>query len=452
VTPDSPSDFPASDPKPDLTLAAGDGASEVSPGLFDDDIEARQKTGLRWILISGLVLVLGVGGWLGYNTWQRRRVDPIVVTTASPLRETLENRVDASGVVILGNQQTLKAPNDVTVEQVFVQASEAVTEGEVLLRLRDRELEQQLEEELIQQEILRLDSQRLQEVLQEKQRDVQRAEQRLVESQDLVDQGYISEELYEDDRNRLEMAKAELRNTQVELQKKELEIRQNQAAIANIKARIADNAIVAPFNAIVLEVSAKPGDGVPREGALLTIGDPTEEMVQFDLMTLDANKVSVNMPVRVSVIGPNPIKYSGRVISIAPQAVSGDQNDNQATVQAIARLDEPSGKLIPGGAVSIEIILTQRQDVLSVPLGTLQQEDGEPFVWVVDAAGKAQKRPVETGLETLDAVEIISGLEEIDEIIINLPPDQPLTEGMAVTTSEPPGGELLPGADQTSPP
>nr|WP_278003384.1 efflux RND transporter periplasmic adaptor subunit [Nodosilinea sp. TSF1-S3] len=375
---------------------------------------------------------------MGYRTWQRRSVDPVVVATETPSRDTLENRVDASGTMSLGNQQTLKAPGDVTVEAVLVEERQRVERGTVLLRLRDRGLEQQLDDAQIQTEILRLQRQRQGEVLQDRQRTVRRAEERLAESRSLVDQGFISEDEYNRDRDALEAAQSELRGAEVDIQRSELEIRQNQASLANIRARIADNAIVAPFDAVVLNIDVQPGDGVQSEGTLLTIGDPTQEVVLFDLMTLDANKVSVNMPVRVSVIGPNAANYTGRVVSIAPQAIAagGDGGGgSQAMVKAIAQLDRPSGVLIPGGSVSVEVILVQRENVLALPTTAIQQEGGETFVWVIDAHSRLQKRPVTTGLDTLEAVEIVSGLNDTDTVIVNLPPDRPLAAGMTVETA-----------------
>ncbi|MBD2234768.1 efflux RND transporter periplasmic adaptor subunit [Phormidium tenue] len=415
----------------------------LSSGLFDDDLlddgaRANSRPGLRWIVASGLVLVLGVGGWLGYRTWQRRSVDPVVVTTGTPSRDTLENRVDASGIMSLGNQQVLKAPADVTVEAVLVEERQRVERGTVLLRLRDRSLEQALDDAQIETEILRLQRQRHAEVLQDRQRTVRRAEERLTESRSLVDQGFISEDEYNGDRDELETAQSELRGAEVDLQRSELEIRQNQAKLTNVRARIADNAIVAPFDAVVLNIDVQPGDGVQSEGTLLTIGDPNQEVVLFDLMTLDANKVSVNMPVRVSIIGPSPENYRGRVTSIAPQAITdseGDGGGSQAMVKAIAQLDRPSGVLIPGSSVSVEVILAQRENALALPTNAIQQADGETFVWVVDANSRAQKRPVTTGLDTLEAVEIVSGLQDTDTVILTPPPDQSLEPGMTVETT-----------------
>lgn len=450
MPPDSQPDFSTSNPPAEADLAPGLGA-DSGPPLFDDGlVDDKQRRGLGWILASSLLLALALGGWWGFATWQRRTTDPVAVTTTTPSRETLETRVDASGVITLGNQQTLTAPDDVTVEAVLVTERQAVAAGAVLLRLRDRNLEQQLDEQMIQSTILQLDHQRQQEVLQERLRDVQRAEERLVESRQLVEQGYISEDDYERDRNALESAQSDLRESQIGLQKAELEEQKNQATIANIQARMADNNIVAPFDAVVLNIDVAPGDGVPREGALLTIGDPTQEMVRFTLITLDAGKVSVNMPVRVSMLGPNPQNYPGRVVSIAPQAVSEDGNNSsgQADVQAVARLDRPSGALIPGSSVNVEIILTQQQNALSVPIGTIQQDGETPYVWVVDGNDKAQRRQVTPGMETLDAIEITSGLEETDQVIINLTPDQDLTAGMEVVPTGPGTGPSGPSDDR----
>ncbi|MBE9113893.1 efflux RND transporter periplasmic adaptor subunit, partial [Nodosilinea sp. LEGE 07298] len=438
MLPDSHSDASTVHPNPDRSDSTGEpplgladagqpelAANPLSPGLFDDDLydddpATKSRKGLRWIVTSGLVLVLGLGGWWGYRTWQRRSVDPVVVTTGSPSRDTLENRVDASGVISLGNQQPIKAPGDVTVESVLVEERQRVAKGAVLLRLRDRALEQQLDEAQIQTEILQLQRQRQTEVRQDRQRTVQRAQERLSESQSLLEQGFISEDDYDGDRNDLETAQSDLRGAEVELQQSELEIRRNQATLANLRARIADNAIVAPFDAVVLNINVQPGDGVQSEGTLLTIGDPAQEVVLFDLMTLDANQVSVNMPVRVSIIGPSAASYAGRVISIAPQAISDSEGGgSQATVKAVARLDRPSGVLIPGSAVSVEVILVQRENALALPTNAIQQDGSEAFVWVVDGQGRAQKRPITTGLDTLEAIEILSGLEETDTVILN---------------------------------
>lgn len=432
--PPMPLDPPSDSPSP-TPLDRG-GSAAVIAELFGEEPEPRGWSGWPWLLGTGVVLALGLAGWWAYRHWQGQSGEPPVVTTAAVSRQNLENRVDASGTVTLGNQQTLKAPGDVTVEAVLVEAGQRVRRGTVLLRLRDRGLEQQLDEALIQRDILALERQGQDRLLQEKSRQVERAQDRLAESQELVGRGFISEDEYERDRDSLESAQAELRQTQLDRQKSELEMRKNQATLDNLKARMADNAILAPFDALVLNIKAQPGDGVPREGELLTLGDPAQERVIFELMALDARQVAIAMPVRVSMIGPNPQPFTGQVVSIAPQALSPGQDNtgDQATVQAIAQLDRPSGQLIPGSAVSVEVLLSQRQGVLAVPTTALQRDGQETYLWVVDGASKARRRTVQTGLSTLEAVEITQGLQEGDRVIATPPIDSPLSDGMAVST------------------
>ncbi|NER82848.1 MAG: hypothetical protein F6K42_25495, partial [Leptolyngbya sp. SIO1D8] len=85
-----------------------------------DESTQRQRAGLRWIVGSGLVLIVGVGGWFAYQTFWRQPPTPVEVITAPVTRSDLEDPITEAGVVELGGQQTFKAPGDVTVQAVLV--------------------------------------------------------------------------------------------------------------------------------------------------------------------------------------------------------------------------------------------------------------------------------------------------------------------------------------------
>lgn len=406
-----------------------------------EETQPYRRRGVRWLLLLALLLTTGVGGALAYRSWQQELPAVAVVTTVVE-PTTLENLVTAEGTVELGGQTTLKAPDDVVIETVPVAEGKRIAAGGVLVSFRNRDIEQQLDNQLIDNQIAQLDLQRQQEILQERQADLRQAQERLDESQTLLQQEFISEDAYQDDKDRVDQAYSDLRDAQVALQKAQLTIRQNQAKTDSLKAKLADDQILAPFDAMVLEVAIKAGDGVQVETDLMVIGDPSQEIITFSLSTLDAPKVRPQMPVRVGVIGPNQNRYSGRIAWIAPQAASGEQTSSQAKVDAMAVLDRPSGELIPGSAVLIEIVLNQRQEALAVPLNAIQQGENAPFVWVKDAANTAQKRPVELGISTDQAVEIVTGLEAGDEVIVSIPAEVELTPDMPVDDA----GAALPEA------
>lgn len=416
--------------------------------ILDESVQ-RERMGLRWIIGSGLMLVVGIGGWLGYQAWQRQTLPPVEVVTLPVSRGNLEVTITEAGVVELGGQQTFKAPSDVTVQAVLVEERQRVQQGQVLLELRDRDLQRQLDDQLVQNRIDELTLERNQERLEERRSRLGDAETRLQDSAALLEQGYISEDEFLRDKQAVETAQSDVRDAEVEVTKQTLRVQQNQAKTDNIRLQLEDNQITAPIDAIVLNVDVKAGDGVTLEGRLLSLGDPTQEIIRLQMTTLNASKVAVNMPVRVSIIGPNPELFEGRVVRVSPQAIGDSNNAEQATVEAEARLNQPSGSLIPGSAVSVEIILQRRQNVLVVPVTAIQRDGEMPYVWVRDADNTAQQREVEVGLETLDSVEILSGLEAGDEIVVSIPPEATLTPGQPLAS---PGvGEAGPEGSNTSP-
>lgn len=419
--------------------------------------EERRRSGVKWIVCSGIILTAGLAGWLGYRSYATKNVEPIALPTMAVEQGMVKVTVTESGTVELAGQQTFKSPSDVTVEAVLVEERQRVEAGTVLLELRDRTLQRELDSQQVATQQQANTLARKQEIIQERENKLQDARDRLEDSQSLFDRGFISEDVYRQDEQSVDDALSSLKDSQVELTNAELDIQNSQLALENIRIQLTDNQIVSPMDAVVLNVDIQSGDGVTQGGQLLTIGDPNKETVRLQLSTLNAAKVDVNMVVQVSMIGPDAQVFTGRVSRVSPQVASdngGNQSgrggDQQGTVEAEAILDEPSnGSLIPGSVVSVEIILDQRQSVVTVPLTAIQSEGDSRFVWIKDKEGKAQQRDVTVGLENLQDAEIISGLRAGDEIATSLPPGLVLTPGMPLAEIEPfpsdftqsPGGE-----------
>jgi HlyD family secretion protein len=228
----------------------------------------------------------------------------------------------------------------------------------------------------------------------------------------------------------LEQAQAEWKQSQSELERFKVEYQEE-------ALRLENNIVTAPINGVILNINVKPGDGVNRSDELMSLGDPNQELIQMQLSTLDAAQVQPNQKARISIIGPNAETFTGRVQSIGLQARSAGNNNNsdssgQATVPATIQLDQPTRTLIPGSAVSVEIILEERNNVVVINTELIQREGTSNFVWILDSENTAQKQPVTLGLEGLIQVEITSGLEAGDTVI-SPPPETPLEPGIPIT-------------------
>jgi len=222
------------------------------------------------------------------------------------------------------------------------------------------------------------------------------------------------------------------------------ELRRLQLGLQKIKQQLQDNVVTAPVNGKILKIMVKDGDGVQLRTPLLTLGDPTQEVVSLQLSTLDAAQVRVNQLARISVIGPNIQSFSGRVQSLSPQASStGNEGQlsesGQAIVPATVRLNTPTRTLIPGSQVSVEIVLKQRQNVVVLDMEAIQRAKADfdpsgtpkPYVWVRDNQGKAQKKDITLGLEGLTNVEVTSGLRPGATVVLP-PTDSEVKPGMPV--------------------
>jgi len=104
------------------------------PHQFGDNLSAdiqiqsrgKYRQGARWLMLSGAIAILGIGGWFGYQRFWQPLPPAVSVNLMPAKRGTVELTTSESGVVALDGEQTLKSPEDVTVEQVFVREGDRV--------------------------------------------------------------------------------------------------------------------------------------------------------------------------------------------------------------------------------------------------------------------------------------------------------------------------------------
>ncbi|HEY9748816.1 MAG TPA: efflux RND transporter periplasmic adaptor subunit [Allocoleopsis sp.] len=400
------------------------------------------KRGIRWLAYSGVLTLVSVGGWLAYSQWSQA-AKPIAAPIVTVERDTIETTINESGTVELREQQTLKSPTEGAVDQVLVQPGDTVKAGQTLVVLRYPERQTALanQQVKIQKQALTLerDRQKILE-LQEQLADEEREQQKL---ENLSKQGALAQQRVQEQVTKVRELRTNLRNTESNVRTGTLELESLQLEKQRIQQQLRDTVVTAPIDGLILDVKVKDGDGVEVRTDLLTLGDPSQELVTLQLSTLNAARVKVNQPARITVIGPDKQAYTGRVQSLYPQAIApetqgqnsrsgGSSQSSQATVPATVRLDRPTRSLIPGSQVNVELVIEQRPDVVALNTEAIQRTGATPFVWVQDDAGKAEKRSVSLGLEGLVTVEVKSGLQPGEKVILP-PPESPLQPGMKVT-------------------
>jgi HlyD family secretion protein len=500
----------------------------------------RFKQGLKWLLFSLILVLVSLGGWLTIGLSLNSKTRKINVETVTATEDKVEDRITGeSGILKLNNQRAIKSPITGTIEQILVKPGDLVKKGQILLRLRDQEIQlkaQELESDLTnknlqiqekqvslqlvqkqletaQKEYQRLQNNYLSEInklkqdqeleITKSQLEVTKKQQaldiaqnslnetivKLNEDQQLLDQGFISENELEETRkklveveNSLTNAKDDLKLSNIELEKQRLELnkilqnidqetsepqqklkearlklaqeqqnlKQAQLALSQIllerdklaieRQKIAEqlrqNTIISPEDGKVLNIPVKVGDVVDQKADLLLIGDPSQQIVELKLSPLDATKVQLDQKAEIGIIGSQGEKLTGKVIEISLLAGDGQTTDNQSSeavkVKAIVKLDQTNQEIVIGTPVTVDLIIASKENVITIPNQAMQKDDTTTFVWIKDSEGKARKKAVEIGLQGLTNLEIKSGLEAGQEILIS-PLDQMLQEGDSVT-------------------
>jgi len=253
----------------------------------------------------------------------------------------------------------------------------------------------------------------------------------------LAEAGVISRERAQEQETQVRATRRTLRDATAAVQTATLEIQKLQLQRQRTQQELQGTVIAAPIDGLILGVGVNDGDGVDRRTELLTLGNPAQELIKLNLSTLNASQVRLNQVARVSVIGPDPTVFTGRVRTLNPQAIASDGSDGGSqssgvVVPTIVLLDRPTQSLIPGSQVNVEIVLQQRKNVVVLDIETIQQTGSKPFVWVVEKTNTVRQQPITLGLEGLTQVEVTAGLQVGDRIAVPTP-DLALQPGVQIT-------------------
>lgn len=105
---------------------------------------------------------------------------------------------------------------------------------------------------------------------------------------------------------------------------------------------------------------------------------------------------------------------------------TGELDPSTRTMQVEIDVRNADGKLSPGMYADVTIKIQRAGDALVVPVQAVDQSGSEPHVMLVNSANKVEKRLIRIGVATATRVEVLSGLEDGDQVIVaNLATFQP---------------------------
>ena len=194
--------------------------------------------------------------------------------------------------------------------------------------------------------------------------------------------------------------------------------------------------ITAPVTGIILQPS-REGEGKSNQGSkhlargrsvaqgerLLTIGDLGGLSVTGQVDEVDVAKVRPGQRVAVSGDAFHDLDLQGTVGYISSQARQRQAKKGPATFEVTVALENLTEaqrqRLRLGMSADLEIVVYDKPDALLVPISAVQVLGDETWVRIRNKeTGALQRVRVDVGVTTLDAVEIASGIEAGDEVVL----------------------------------
>ena len=190
------------------------------------------------------------------------------------------------------------------------------------------------------------------------------------------------------------------------------------AQIRTAETRLAKSFITSPMDGIVASRGISVGDRVENMGGTSSMFHIVDTRL-FDLTVsvpatrLAAVRVGQSLPFSTHTVPGR--SFTGKVMFINPAIDAATQS-----ARVVAEVANPDGVLRDGAFVKGRIIVGQRAGVLQIPKEALLNwnlESRQADLFVV-AGDKAQKRTVTTGLNNGLAVEIVSGVQPGDQVVV----------------------------------
>lgn len=251
---------------------------------------------------------------------------------------------------------------------------DVVRNGEVLIRIEDREFENNLQ----------LDGKRL---------NLELAENNLKKQQSLYDKGGV---------------------TQTDLKNASVEFVNAKYAYQNAEIQLTKTMVKTPFDGVIVELPYH------TDGVKIELGLPLVKVMQYDKLLMDVklpekhlSEVTMNQLVQVANYNAAKDTIYGKINQISPVI-----NPDTRTFQSVLQIDNDKRVLRPGMFIKAYILSEKRDNTIVIPKETVISRTDGKIVFTVEN-GIATEKKITTGLENMDVIEVVDGLKVNDRLVVS---------------------------------
>ena len=184
------------------------------------------------------------------------------------------------------------------------------------------------------------------------------------------------------------------------------------AHVDTLNVQLSYARVTSPISGIVADRPLNAGEVAAAGTPMISIVDISQVRAIANVPVKEAQSIRVGRPARVA--GPDG-DIPGTVTVVSPSA-----NPNATTVEVWVQIANPGERLKPGATARVSIIAETIQNTLVVPAtALLNGDEGKQKVMVISPDSVAHERPVTLGVRQGNRVQILSGIQPGDQVVVS---------------------------------
>jgi len=378
----------------------------------------------KLILFASLVALLAVAfvACSGSGNGRAQASATITVGVTKVVRKSLGRQITLSSELVPFQEIDVYAKESGFVKKLLVDYGTRVKAGQVMAILEIPELEAQLQED--QAEIRNATNQvsRAQHELYRYQAQYKALHLQYTRLNEVSESqpGIVAQQEVDDAQGKDMAASSQVDAGQAALEAAQSQLSVTKAKLVHDQSLFDYSRITAPFSGVVTERYANLGTLVQAGTGSSTQAMPIVRLSQDDLFRLvipvpESYVRYIRVGDRVDVRVPSLNRtFPGTVARF-----SVDVKEETRTMHTEVDVSNNDRVLMPGLYADADLTLEHKEDILSVPLQAVNHENDKTTVFVVNANGEIEDRPLSLGIQTSSDAEVVAGLTAGEQVVVS---------------------------------
>nr|WP_314739237.1 efflux RND transporter periplasmic adaptor subunit [uncultured Haemophilus sp.] len=232
----------------------------------------------------------------------------------------------------------------------------------------------------------------------------------------------------------LETAKNTLASARASVDEAKSQIKSAQISVNDAKTNLNYTQILSPMDGVIVSVPVSVGQTVnsnQTSPTIVQVADLSKMLIKLEVSEGDIAQVKEGQTIQFTTLAEPNRPYVSQIDTVDPALTTLTDNnytEESGNTEAIyyyanSLVDNAENKLRIGMTVQGQINIAKRENVLAVPTSTLKKRGAETFVQVLKN-NKVEEKAVQTGLADSQYTEVLSGIDEGEQVIVTQRNDQ----------------------------